>query len=353
VYRLQHQKHQIILPTAIRSSNLFAPKSQHGFHDEKLAIRFRPRKDGRRLHLSTTQPIPSVPKNHFLIKVLTAALNPVDYKLPESGVIGSMVIKIPGGPGLDFCGRIVEGASAPFQDGQVGTWSEFVVVAKNECAILPHGVQVDDAAALGTAAMTSWQSMLPDVVKAGARIFVNGGSGGVGTVRIQFAKARGAHVTLTCSTENVELCRSLGADEVWDYKTVDILAKLESGGEQFDGVIDNVWSLSYYGCEKYLKADGRFITVGVDGGVTFKGILADAKKSVLPGFLGGGKRKYTFVRVDSNTKDFSEIGGLFDEGKVKVVIDQAFDFEDVPKAYAKLREGRTRGKLIVQVSKES
>jgi NADPH:quinone reductase-like Zn-dependent oxidoreductase len=111
--------------------------------------------------------------------------------------------------------------------------------------------------------------------------------------------------------------------------------------------------LSYYGCEKYLKADGRFITVGVDGGVTFKGILADAKKSVLPGFLGGGKRKYTFVRVDSNTKDFSEIGGLFDEGKVKVVIDQAFDFEDVPKAYAKLREGRTRGKEIVHVSKES
>jgi len=57
--------------------------------------------------------------------------------------------------------------------------------------------------------------------------------------------------------------------------------------------------------------------------------------------------------VDSNTKDFSEIGGLVAEGKVKVVIDQAFDFEDVPKAYAKLREGRTRGKLIVQVSKES
>jgi NADPH:quinone reductase-like Zn-dependent oxidoreductase len=243
------------------------------------------------LHLSTTHPIPNVPKNHLLIKVLTAALNPVDYKLPESGVIGSMVIKIPGGPGLDFCGRIVEGASAPFQDGQVGTLSEFVVVAKNECAILPHGVKVDDAAALGTAAMTAWQSMQPDAVKAGARIFINGGSGGVGTVGIQFAKARGAHVTVTCSTGNVELCRSLGADEVWNYKTVDILAKLESGGELFDGVIDNVGSLSYYGCEKHLRADGRFITVGVDGGVTINSILADAKKSVLPGFLWWWKEK--------------------------------------------------------------
>ena len=83
--------------------------------------------------------------------------------------------------------------------------------------MLPEGVEPDHAAAVGTAATTAFQSLLPGVVKPGSKVFINGGSGGVGTFRIRFAKTLGAEVTVTCSTGNVDLCKSLGADEVLDY----------------------------------------------------------------------------------------------------------------------------------------
>lgn len=319
------------------------------------------------LKLDTSYPVPnpaSLPNKSLLIKVLAAGINPVDYKLPESGVIGRVMIGRTAGPGLDFCGRVV--ASMPptpsgmFQKDQlvfgcmqmaqkIGTLSEYVVVSKDECAPLLDGMSIDQAAALGTAALTAWQSMLPEVVKLGAHVLINGGSGGVGTMAIQFAKAKGAHVTTTCSTNNVSLCRSLGADEVWDYRSMDINAKLQNSEPVFDIVIDNVGSIPYQGCETYLKPHGCYVTVGVSA-VNFSGIAATIRHAIVPSFLGGGRRKYHFVQVKSNTKDLVAISELIAAGKVHPVIERSFAMEDVPEAFTKLREGRTKGKILIRVA---
>jgi NADPH:quinone reductase-like Zn-dependent oxidoreductase len=156
------------------------------------------------LVLNSSAPIPSkssLSKNQVLVEVITTSINPVDYKLPESGLTGKLMIKRPASPGRDFSGRVVAvHPSNSTLKGQLvfgafgspttqfGTLRQFIVVPSSDCAVLPQGVDADHAAAMGTAAMTAFQSLLPDLVKPGSKVFINGGSGGVGTFGIQFAK---------------------------------------------------------------------------------------------------------------------------------------------------------------------
>ncbi|PVH83505.1 zinc-binding oxidoreductase [Cadophora sp. DSE1049] len=317
--------------------------------------------------LNTSIPIPtasSLSKNDLLVEVLTAALNPVDYKLPESNASIFMISK-PATPGLDFCGRVKAKHTSNdlIKEGQLifgclgsprkyGTCGEYIVVPRSECALLPEGVDIDEAAAVGTAGMTAYQALLPDHVKAGSNIFINGGSGGVGTFGIQFAKAMGAKVTTTCSTLNVELCKSLGADEVIDYKTADIVATLKGKGQIFDAVIDNVGDSAtlFNECEALLKPDGVFVQVAMK--VTVAGVAGMMRKRLQPRLLGGVGRKFHFVAVEGRTRDFEHVGKWMKEGKVKAVIGETFAFEEVPKAFEHLRTGHTKGKIVIHVGEK-
>lgn len=150
----------------------------------------------------------SLANGHLIVQVITAALNPVDYKLPEAGFIGRMMIPRPATVGLDFCGRVVakHPSSNAFEEGQLvfgayasltgaGALSQYIVIPEKFCAVLPPGVDPDHGAAVGTAAITAYQSLMTDTPKSGAKIFINGGSGGTGTWAIQFARAMGAEVT--------------------------------------------------------------------------------------------------------------------------------------------------------------
>lgn len=306
----------------------------------------------------------SLSKDQMIVKVFSAALNPVDIKLPESR-ISSFMVKPPATPGLDFCGRVVEvhDSNSTFKSGQLvfgtfsraakqGTLGQYIAISSSECAPLPEGVKVDDAAAIGTAGMTAYLSLLPDLVKPGAKVFINGGSGGVGTWAIQFAKMKGAEVTTTCSTGNVELCKGLGADKVLDYKKMDLVSELEKGGPVYDIFVDNAGSPGglYERSDKFLKKDGAFVQVAM--AMTFGAMGAMAGRMMLPRVLGGGPRRFHFVQTKSTTRDLEQIGSWMAEGKVRSVIDKVFRFEDVPIAFGMLREGRTKGKIIVRVDKE-
>jgi NADPH:quinone reductase-like Zn-dependent oxidoreductase len=305
-------------------------------------------------------------EGQILIKVITAAINPADYKIPEAAGVGKLVSpKPPVIPGLDFCGRVVglhssdtsllEGQlvfGALNRAGRLGTLGEFIIVSREECALLPPGLDLDQAAAIGTAGLTAYQSFNLEIVKPGSKVLINGGSGGCGTFGIQIAKARGAEVTVTCSTANVELCKSLGADEVIDYKTSDLLLELRNKGPIFDLVVDNAGSPAdlYERSATFLKPMGLFVQVAVT--VTLSGLSNLFWRVVKPKSLNGKKGKFMFLRNASSRKDFDQIAQWMVEGKVMAVVDEVFTFEDVPRAYEKLRLGRTRGKILVRVGEE-
>lgn len=317
------------------------------------------------LQLNNAVPIPdrnSLTKGQLLVQVISASLNPVDYKYPETAIIGRLTIPRPATPGIDFCGRVIakHTSNAAFEEGQLvfggfpgsvihkGTLAEYVVIPGGCCAALPEGVDPDDAAAVGTAATTAYQSLMPESLSPGSKIFVNGGSGGVGTWTIQLARALGAEVVTSCSTSNVELCRQLGAHEVIDYRTVDLIANLTERGQVFDLVIDNVGGNNelYNIRNSILKPGSTFVQVGI--AMSLQNILAMFKKQLWP--VSAGNSKFYFVNMKNSTEFFDRVGGWMKDGTVKAVIDTKYPLEDVPKAYKQLREGHTKGKIIVRIS---
>ncbi|KAJ3519203.1 hypothetical protein NM208_g14217 [Fusarium decemcellulare] len=313
-------------------------------------------------------PVPSpssLAKGQLLVEIISASINPVDYKLPESGIIGRLMISRPATPGLDFCGRIIakHPSVTAFETGQLvfggftqanpmGTLGQYTVTSSGFCALVPAGIDPDQAAAVGTAATTAYQSLMPDSLEPGATIFINGGSGGVGTWAIQEAKALGAQVVTTCSTGNVELCRQLGADEVLDYKKVDIISDLKSRGNVFDLVVDNVGSSTelYDTSPSLLKPGGTFVQVGVGEAMTASGVASSLKKQFVPTFIRGGPRYY-FVNMKNTSEFFGRIGSWMAEGKARAIVDETYEWKDVPAAFRRLREGHVRGKIVIHVSK--
>ncbi|OAG11554.1 NAD(P)-binding protein [Paraphaeosphaeria sporulosa] len=217
-------------------------------------------------------------------------------------------------------------------------------------APVPTGLKVDDMAGVGVAGLTAYQSIQPHV-KEGDKVFINGGSGGTGIFGIQIAKALGCHVTTSCSTANIELCKSLGADEVIDYKTMDVVETLKKKGQVFSLVVDNVGIPSnlYGQCHHFVVHHGHYTQVGADIGVA--SAIQHAGNMFLPGFLGGGRRRYQFLSLKPNHKQLVQLGQWIAEGKVKPVIDSIWEYDDTPKAFERLKTQRAKGKVVVHVKK--
>lgn len=304
-------------------------------------------------------------KNEVLVKVLSAGLNPADYKIPElMGRFTKYIIGSPAIPCQDYAGRVqathpsIPEATLKVGDlvfgrlgmGKVGSLGDLAVAKLDGCVKIPEGVSVDDAAAIGTAGLSAHQSLVP-YVKSGDKVFINGGSGGCGTFGIQIAKTLGVHVTTTCSTGNIALVKELGADVVINYKTENVLEALAKDGPVFDLVVDNVGdSALYSGGARYMKEGAKYLQIGL---LSPSGFVSIIKNSLLQGSSGGGKRPFKFLQMNRNLPDaFAQIAGWIKEGKVKPVIEQTFEFEDAPKALAKVREGRTRGKIVVHIDKK-
>jgi NADPH:quinone reductase-like Zn-dependent oxidoreductase len=300
--------------------------------------------------------------DQILVEVITASINPVDYKIPELGLPSKLMISTPASPGLDFCGRIVatHTTNDVFKEGQkvfgrldgptqFGTCGQYIIATTKGCAVLPEGVDEDQAAALGTAAITAYQCIKP-YVKQGDKVFINGGSGGTGSFGIQFAKLLDAEVSTTCSTANVEFCRDLGADEVIDYKTEDLLEVLKSKGQVFDLIVDNVGTPDalYKECHAFLKPECHFVQVGAAASLASTASLVS--RALQPSWLGGGQRPFQFLQAKNKPEDLVQIGHWLADGLIKSVIDEVFEWEDVPKAFEKLKTGRTKGKIIVHVT---
>lgn len=319
----------------------------------------------KNLRLNTSAPLPKPKSNQHLVQILATALNPVDYKPAEIPFLGRLLVPKLATPGIDFVGCLVTPASgSPLKPGQLvfggcgtsalagGALAEFALVEDENAVALPDGLDLIDAGTLAVAGLTAYQSIVPRVKK-GDRIFINGGSGGTGTFGIQFAKAVGCHVTTTCSTPNVELCKSLGADEVVDYKKSNVIEALKASGHRFDHAVDNVAKDKdlYWRSQEYMQPNGAYILVG--GEPSFAAVGDLLKRKLLPVFLGGIKGKFEGFWPTAKPEDLEQIAEWIKEEKVRTVIDQKYGFEEAPKAFEKLRTGRARGKIVVDVALET
>ncbi|KIW49693.1 hypothetical protein PV05_11347 [Exophiala xenobiotica] len=306
-------------------------------------------------------------KDKVLVQVLAASLNPVDYKFVELPLVGRMAVKTPACPGLDFAGRVVKPApgtaTSEFPVGQLvfgrlahptsfGTLEDYTVVQTGQMAKIPTRVSVQDAACVGTAGLTAYECIVPNV-KGGDKIFINGGSGGTGVWGIQIAKAVGCHVATTCSGKNVQFCKDLGADEVIDYQSQNVVEALKKGvsesGRKFDLVVDNVGTLPalYWNCHHFTNPRAKYVQVGIEG--SLHTVVDLVMRFLWPGFLGGGKRKLQMLTVKGSRKDLEGIGEWMSQGKVRAVQDQVLRMEDAPKAFERLKTHHARGKIVVTV----
>ncbi|KAM5383843.1 hypothetical protein ACJZ2D_001832 [Fusarium nematophilum] len=255
-------------------------------------------------HLDSIAQPSSLQKGEILVQVLRSGLNPADYKMCEIGLASRAITSFPKIPGMDLSGRVVSVAdgvtdvskgdlvlarATPTKRG--GSLSEYLVVNHDGYAPLPSDFDLDQAAGAPTAALTAYQTIAP-YVKPGDKVFLNGGSGGVGLFGIQVAKALGCHVTVTCSTPKADLCKSLGADDIIDYKTSDVVVELEKRGQVFAVCVDNVGNSPpnlYASSHTFLQPSGKFVFVG--GAMSSSSFLSLSKSLALP---SGGK---VIVRV--------------------------------------------------------
>jgi NADPH:quinone reductase-like Zn-dependent oxidoreductase len=317
----------------------------------------------KNLKLNHNATIPVSTSGQVLIEVVTMGVNPIDYKIAEFPIVGRLFYGSPASPGLDYSGRVAASNGHDFKEGQrvfgrldkpqkYGTLAQFIVAGR-EVAVVPEGVNSDIAAAVGTAGLTAYQCLRIGGAGPGSKVFINGGSGGVGTWGIQHAKAMGSEVTTSCSTRNVELCKSLGADIVIDYSKQDLIQTLKCKGQYFDVVVDNVGLPGplYREADHFLKPGCKFVQVGAS--VSLASGINILGRKFWPTILGNGSRSWHFHDAVSSRQDLDQIGKWLVEGKVKPIIDRTVEWANAPEAYTYLKTGKAHGKILVHVESET
>jgi NADPH:quinone reductase-like Zn-dependent oxidoreductase len=302
---------------------------------------------------------PEPKDDQVLVKVHAASANALDYrrfeKLSSTGrfmeerlvksigkVLGADIAGVVEAVGVSVKqfqpGDEVFGVSA----GSSGGFAEYVCADENHLALKPANVSFEAAAAVPVAAMTALQG-LRDMgqIQPGQKVLINGASGGVGTFAVQIAKAFGAEVTAVCSSRNMDMARSIGADHAIDYAQEDFT----QNGQQYDLIfaINGNHPLSSY--RRALNPQGTYVCAG--------GALSQIFQSILLGSLMSKKngKKMGFMGIaKSNQKDLTCLGELLEAGKVAPVIEKCYPLRDVTTAMRYLAEGHARGKVIVHIS---
>lgn len=317
------------------------------------------------LYMNYTATGPGPPKENFVtVRVLWASLNPLDYKLAEFPIAGKYISGTPCSPGLDFSGIVTEIGKGvthlkvdercygklPTLPGRTGSCSKMISVQAKNVVKCPESVELRDAACLGTAALAAFQAIVPYATRR-SNVFINGGSGGCGVFCVQLAKIFGCRVTATCSTEKIAFVRGLGADDVVDYKLVDVVEGLLTKERKYDLVIDNVGSTPdlYAKCRHFATPNARFIQIGAD--VSIPHGFKIVHRKLVPRFLGRGRRRYQYLQVKDNRAHMETLGEWLAQGLIQVPIDEAFHFGNVPRAFHKLKEGHAQGKIVIDMDR--
>jgi NADPH:quinone reductase-like Zn-dependent oxidoreductase len=288
-------------------------------------------------------------KGELLIEVKAVSINPVDYKI-MSGI--TRIIsgnKFPKIFGTDFAGivkEITEGVSG-FKPGdrvygsstiilgKQGALAELVAVKPEKTRHIPEGMSFEEAASLPVAGLTALNGLRKCNTGSGTRVLVNGATGGVGHFAVQIAKAKGAHVTATCSSSNAELAKKLGADVITGYQKKD-LAGIKG---QFDAIMDAYGKMSYPDICRLLKRGGTYVST----------LFFPPAQFIAPLIRLFRGRKLSSSNMRALPEDYEEIEKLWKEKKLIPVIDSVFLLSKCGDAFYHTEHGKPKGKVVVRV----
>jgi NADPH:quinone reductase-like Zn-dependent oxidoreductase len=287
--------------------------------------------------------IPEPKDDEIVIRVYAASVNPVDFKIRSGHYPSVKEDQLPKVLGRDVAG-VVERVGSKITKFKVGDkvyamlgrdrggYAEYALASEREAALSPEKLDFTAAAAVPLAAITAWQGLFDHgKLRAGQRVLIHGGAGGVGHFAVQFAKAKGAWVATTVSADDVKLIRQLGADQAIDYKK----EKFEDAVRDIDLVFDLIAG----------ETQERSWAVLKDGGAMISTLKTPDET----------KAKRHNIRVahymaEPNAAELEEITGLINAGKVRPVIDETYALEDVAKAHAHLEHDHIQGKVVLEVA---
>jgi len=305
---------------------------------------------------------PTPTDDQVLVRVHAASLNPLDGHF----VRGMWLARLMGGGlrkpkdtrlGVDYAGTVEAVGKNVTQfkpgdevfGGRNGALAQYICPrADRAIALKPANMSFEQASSVGVAAITALQGLRDKGhVQAGQKVLINGASGGVGTFAVQIAKSLGADVTGVCSTRNVDLVRSLGADHVIDYTKEDFT----KGDRRYDVIFDNVQNHTFSERRSVLTPNGICVLVGLGGA----GWHADTQTHLIRSFTTPlmskfTNQKFTFFVAQLNHDDLAFLGDLMQSGKVTPVIDKTYkSLDEVKDGLEYLEEGHARGKVVIAV----
>ncbi len=318
--------------------------------------------------LLVNRPEPQLHDEDVLIRIHATGVNLLDSKVRDGEFKLFLTYRPPFIPGHDVAGTVIKTGPRVRQfkvgdavysrprDHRVGTFAEFIAVNEADVALKPTNLNMTEAASIPLVGLTAWQALVEvGKVKPGQKVFIQAGSGGVGTIAIQLAKRLGATVATTTSAKNTALVKSLGADVVVDYNSQDF-EKVLSG---YDLVLNSQDRKTLEKSLRVLKPGGQLISISGPPDPAFaEEIGLNPFLKLVIRLLSRGVRKkakalgvrYSFLFMRAQGQQLTEITSLIESGAIRPVIDKVFPFEKTPDALAYVETGRVKGKVVIKVT---
>ncbi len=313
------------------------------------------------------QPKPSISKDSVLVKVHAVSINPLDLRVLEGEFKAILPVKFPFILGNDFAGVVAQVGSnvTQFKVGDEvyaktdlnGAFAEYTIVQQSSLALKPQNISMEHAASLPLVSLTAWQALVEIAkLRSGQKVLIHAGSGGVGSIAIQLAKHLGATVATTTSGKNTRWVRELGADIIIDYKTMDFEQELKD----YDVVLDTQGGKTLEKSLNVIKRGGRIISISGPPDRAFaEAIKANwLLKFIIPLLSWSIRNKakkrditYSFLFMQPNGSQLSQIAELVEAGKIKPIIDKEYPFSQMNEALQYVNTGRTKGKVVLKMAK--
>jgi len=313
--------------------------------------------------------LPQLRDDEVLVEVHAAGVNLLDAKIRNGEFKLILPYRLPIILGHDVAGVVVQAGPlaqrfkigdevyARVDDFRIGTFAEFVPVKESSLAHKPKGLTMEEAASIPLVGLTAWQALVEKAkLKEGQKVFIQAGSGGVGTFAIQLAKYLGASVATTTSSANVELVKGLGADVVIDYKT----QNFEDVLRDYDVVLNSQDGTTLKKSLRVLKGGGEIISISISGPPApefgQKIAVPWLLKLVMRWLSSGVRRRarslglsYSFLFMNANGAQLQEITRLLEESVIRPVVDKVFPFDSTNEALAYVESGRAKGKVVIKL----
>lgn len=315
----------------------------------------------------TEMNVPEVKDHDILVDIHAAGVNLLDSKIKTGEFKLILPYKLPLILGHDVAGvitkvgknvkkfKVGDEVYARVRDHRIGTFAEFIAINEADAALKPKNLSMEEAASIPLVALTAWQVLVEKAkIKKGEKVFIQAGSGGVGTIAIQLAKHLGATVATTASAKSFDFLEKLGADIVIDYKNSDFENRLSN----YDVVLNSQDQKTLEKSLRILKSGGKLISISGPPTPDFaKEIKAPWFVKIILSLISSGIRKkaknknvdYSFLFMKADGEQLNEITKLIEAGIIEPVMDKVFPFDKTNEALSYVESGRAKGKVVIKI----